>query len=298
MSFATARAYALRHALRLLARRPATALLAVVLCAGALTLPLLAATLVAGLRPLAAQIATAPELSVFVAAAASSQEIKSLQARIEAEPGVAQVQHVSRDAALTELAQRSGLAAPIGELKANPLPDVLIVALANGTPPAAVDAAAAAIRKLPRVDLVQLDSAWYRKLAAIGRIGLVAGSIAGGLMLALVALVLIGAVRLLATASEDESRVLRLAGADERFVARPYRYIGGLTLMFSAVLAIGAVALILRALNPELGELARLYGAQLAIPMLPPPLLAGIVAGAALTGLVLGSFGVTAPRRP
>jgi cell division transport system permease protein len=205
---------------------------------------------------------------------------------------------VSRESALAELARRSGLSGPLGELKANPLPDVLVVTLANGTPPATIDATAATIRKLPRVDIVQLDSAWFRKLAAIGRTGLIAGSFVGGILLLLVALILIGAVRLLASASSDETRLLRLVGADEGFVSRPYVYIGGLTLMFSAVLAIGAVALILWALNPELTELARLYAAQFGLPMLPIPVLVGAVVIALLVGLFLGSFGVQPPGRP
>jgi cell division transport system permease protein len=298
MNLASPRSYALHRALRLMARRPGTLLLAVVLCAGALTLPLFAVTVASGLRTLATQVSFAPELSVFVSPAAGAQEIKTLQARIEAQAGVMQARHVSRESALVELTQRSGLSGLLGELKANPLPDVLVVTLPTGTPPASVDATAAAIRKLPRVDAVQLDSAWYRKLAAIGRTGLIAGSFVGAVLLLLVALILIGAVRLLASASTEETRLLRLVGADERFVSRPYIYIGGLTLTLSAAIAIGAVALILWALNPQLSELARLYGVQLSLPMLPIPVLGGVVVIALLIGLLLGSFGVQSPSRP
>ncbi|MCK6428324.1 hypothetical protein FBR04_01810 [Betaproteobacteria bacterium PRO7] len=299
MSFWSPRAYALRRSLRLLAQRPGTLLLAVVLCAVALTLPLLAATLAVGARSLAAAISVAPELSVFLSPAANAQDVKGLQARVEAVPGVMQVRHIPREAALAELAERSGLGAPLRELKTNPLPDVLVVALAPGVAPATVDAVAAAIRKLPRVDSVQFDSAWYRKLVEIGRIALIGSAIVGGMLLVLVAAVTIGAVRLLATASSEETRVLRMVGADEGFIARPYVYVGGAALALATALAVGAVAAVLRLLNPELSELARLYGGTgFEVPMLPVPVLVSLLLAALLLGLFLGTFGVRRPPRP
>lgn len=299
MSFWSPRAYALRRSLRLLAQRPGTLLLAIVLCAVALTLPLLAATLAVGARPLAAGTSVAPELSVFLSPAANPHEVKGLQARIEAVPGVMQVRHVSREAALAELAERSGLSAPLRELKTNPLPDVFVVALASAAAPATVDAAAAAIRKLPQVDSVQVDSAWYRKLVGIGRIALLGSAIVGGMLLVLVAAVVIGAVRLLATASSEEIRVLQMVGADEGFIARPYVYVGGATLALAAALAVGAVAVVLRLLNPELAGLARLYGGtEFAVPMLPVPILVSVLLSALLFGLFLGTFAVRRPPRP
>lgn len=292
MSFWPPRAYALRRALRLIARRPGTVLSAAILCAVALTLPLLAATVAVGVRAAAAGVAIAPELSVFVAPAATTQEVKSLQARVEAVPGVVGVRHVPREAALAELAERSPLGTPLRELKMNPLPDVLVVALAPGISPPAVDAAAAAIRKLPRVDSVQFDAAWYRRLMQIGRIAVIGGAVVGGTLLVLAAAVLIGAVRLLATASSEEVRVLRMVGADEAFIARPYAYLAGATLTLAAALAVGATAAVLGLLNPELTELSRLYGAAgFAVPMLPPSVLAGFLLTALLIGLIAGSLG-------
>lgn len=299
MSFWSPRAYALRRSLRLLAQRPGTLLLAVVLCAVALTLPLLAATLAVGARSLAAGISVAPELSVFLSPAVNAQDVKDLQARVEAVPGVMQVRHIPREAALAELAERSGLGAPLRELKTNPLPDVLVVALAPSVAPETVDAVAAAIRKLPRVDSVQFDSAWYRKLVKIGRIALIGSGIVGGMLLVLVAAVTIGAVRLLATASSEETSVLRIVGADEGFIARPYVYVGGAALALAAALAVGAVAAVLRLLNPELTQLARLYGGTgFEVPMLPVPILLSLLLAALLFGLFLGTFGVRRPPRP
>jgi cell division transport system permease protein len=299
MSFWSPRAYALRRSLRLLAQRPGTLLLAVVLCAVALTLPLLAATLAVGARSLAPGISVAPELSVFLSPAANAQDVKGLQARVEAVPGVMQVRHIPREAALAELAERSGLGAPLRELKTNPLPDVLVVALAPSVAPATVDAVATAIRKLPRVDSVQFDSAWYRKLVEIGRIALIGSAIVGGMLLVLVAAVTIGAVRLLATASSEETSVLRIVGADEGFIARPYVYVGGAALALAAGLAVGAVAAVLRLLNPELTQLARLYGGTgFEVPMLPVPILVSLLLAALLFGLFLGTFGVRRPPRP
>ncbi len=299
MSFWALRAHALRRSVRLISHRPGTLLLAVTLCAVALMLPLMTATLAVAAYPLMAGAPVAPELSVFVSPAASAQELRGLQARIEAVAGVTQVRHVSREAALAELAERSGLGASLRELKTNPLPDVFVVALPRGAPPASVETVAATIRKWPRVDSVQFDSAWYGKLVAIGRVALIGGAAAGATLLVLAVAVTVGAVRLLARASEDETRVLRLVGADEAFIARPYAYVAALTLALAVALAIGAVAAALHLINPELRELARLYGRpEFSVPMLPATVLVGSVIAGLLVGQFLGSLGVRPAPRP
>jgi cell division protein FtsX len=289
--------HAMRDTARLLRRRFATFALALLLSAAALALPLLAATIGYALVPLAGRIPIAPEISVFASLSATSQDIKALKIRLEGAPGVEYVQWITRDQSLAELARRSGGAAPLPEIKPNPLPDTLIVTFARHISPDELESAAADFRKLPRVDGVYADSSWYRKAIGLGHVIARVALFAAIATVGLLVLVVIGAVRLVAVTDRDELRLLRLVGADERQVARPYAYAAGITLLLACALAVVAVAGLLHSLAPDLRWLEQVLGVTLGLAMLPWPALAGLAATALAVGMIGGSIGLRSAMR-
>jgi cell division transport system permease protein len=297
MSAVTRFSHAWREAGRLLRRRFPTFLLAVLLCASALALPLLAVTVGYALTPLAARAPVAPEASVFVSLSASNQDIGALKAKLEGWPGVQRVQWVTRGQSLADLARRAGGIAPLSDLKPNPLPDTLIVTFDRGIAPDRLEQAASDFRRLPRVDGVYVDSSWFRKLAGLIRVITQAALFVGGLVLVLLVLVVIGAVRLVAVTDSDELRLLHLLGADEHQLARPFAYVGGLTLFTAAALAAATVAALLGATAPDLAWLGAVLGLPLGIAVLPPAALAGLGVAAFAAGMVGGSVGVRSALR-
>jgi cell division transport system permease protein len=285
------RAYALRRAFAMMGEQPAAFLLSVLLAAAALALPLAMASLASSVRPLAARVQPGPEISVFVAVSASARETEALRSRLSGLPDVVAVRLVPRDAALADLMKRSALEAPLKDLRTNPLPDVLIARLATGVAVARIESVASEIRKWPLVDSVRADTDWYRKLGAIGRVIAWLGGIFGGLVAALVALILVGTVRLHAAMRADETRVLRIVGATPGFIVRPYAYSTGLSLTLSAVVATGIVFAALAAVRRPLAELAQLYGQPFALPPPDPRLIVLFILGSSVFGLVVGHLG-------
>jgi cell division transport system permease protein len=290
MTAFSVRAHALREMLRLLRRRPGSFLLAVLLAAGAFTVPLTGASIARSAAPLAEQLPLGPEINLFVAASTSAAEIRQLQLQLAGRPGVSQVESITRDAALKALAQRTGNAGLV-ELKVNPLPDVLVVTLSPRSTPDEVEQALAELRRLPRVESVAADTGWHRQLAAILRAAGAVGGLAGGLAGALLILIVLASVQLQLTRSAEYVRALRLVGADTRFIVRPFAYAGALTLAFAALLAAGLTWAGLAALAPRAAEVAGLYGAVLDLHPLPVEWLAAIVAGAAVIGGVTAAVG-------
>jgi cell division transport system permease protein len=270
--------------------QPAAFLLSVLLAATALAVPLALAVLAGSARPLASGIRPAPEISVFVAVNANARETDALRARLAGMADVEDVRLLPRDAALADLAQRSGLGASLKDLRTNPLPDVLIVRLSRSVGAGRIESAAVEIRKWPLVDSVRADTDWYRKLSAIARVLGWLGLIFGGLVAALVALILVGAIRLHAAMRTDETRVLRVAGATPDFIARPYAYSAGLTLTLAAVVAAGIVLAALAVIKSPVTELARLYGHEVSLTP-DPRALALFVVASAVFGLVVGHVG-------
>jgi cell division transport system permease protein len=294
IGFFGARWLGLRQALRLLALRPWAAMTTVVLCAVALSLPLLAVRAADAVAPLASGARLAPEISVFIAAGTNGADIKAMQARVQAVAGVREVRLIGRDAALAELRNRASGALP--DLSPNPLPDVLTVALSPSASASQLEAAAAAIRKLPRVESVHFDAQWYRQLAALVRAGMAVAGLLSVWAAVLVFAILVGAVRVQAEAASTELRVLQLVGAESGFIRRPYVYAGALLLGLGGAGAVGLNLAAAAALDPFVAELADAYGATFVFPRPTPMLAAALIAASLGWGAIVASIGTrTAP---
>jgi cell division transport system permease protein len=291
------RAHALREMARLIRRRPGSFLIAVLLAGAAFTVPLAAASIARSAAPLVEQLPLGPEINLFLAASASTAEIRQLQSQLAGRTAVARVDWITRDAALKALARRTG-SGGLADLKTNPLPDVLVVTLSPQTTPAEVESVLGELRRLPRVESVAADTGWHRQLRGLLRTAAVAGTLVGGLVLALLVLVVLASVLLQLTASAEYVRALRLVGADTRFIVRPFAYSGALTLGLGMLAAAGLTWAGLATAAPPAAELVRIYGAELDLQPLPPLWLAALVAGATiLGGLIAALAGRRALRR-
>lgn len=286
--------YALGRAGAMMGDRPLAFLLGVVLAASALALPLALASLVWAARPVLAHLQPAPEISVFVSTRATPRDVEALKGRLAVLPGVTDVALRPKDAALAQLIRKSGFTSPPGDLVVNPLPDVLIAQLALPASPEVVDSLSTTVKGWPLVDAVRSDLDWYRKVRALGRLGVTTLAVFGGLVALLVALILVGTVRLHAATRADEVSVLKLVGATPRFIVRPYAYSAALTMLLASALAGVIVHLAHAALRAPITNLTALYGAPYTLPGPEPVHLIGLVVGATAYGWLVGVIGVRA----
>ena len=170
--------YALAVTLRRLAAAPISSLTNLLVIALALSLPLLGASLLVSMQPVARQVSVTPELTVFLKIDAPKTAAEQVATRIRKEHAeqVAGVRIVTKDRALTELRTNPAWEQALKVLPGNPLPDAIVVSLTPGDQLAErADKLAQVWRKWPGVDLVQLDTAWVQRLEALlrfGRIGL------------------------------------------------------------------------------------------------------------------------------
>jgi cell division transport system permease protein len=284
----TLRVHALRETFRLLRRRPGSFLLGVLLAASAFTPVILSASILRSTAPLVGSLALSPEASLFLSGATPAAEIAQLQARLALRPGVAGVEWITREQALQAVAQRTGAAV---DLAGGVLPDVLIVRFAPDTTPAGLEQALEELRHLPRVDSVAADTGWHRKLATLRNVGAIAGGVGAALATALLLLIALASVRLQVATSLAEAQVLRLVGADSRFIVRPYAYAGALTLAGGAALAAALTGVALAVMSEQFSELAGLYGVALSLEPLPAPWVSASVAAAAVAGGSIAAAG-------
>ncbi len=271
---------ALARAVRKLAAQRAATLLNALVIGVALSLPAGGYALLANLQGVAQRFTFEPQLSVFLKPETKRAE---LEARLRADPRVAALRFVPRDEALAELRVAEGLADVVAALERNPLPDAFVVRAA-GDGAAALEALAGALKALPGVANVQVDSAWAERLAALARIGRLAlAALAVLLAIGLVA-VTFNTIRLQILTQREEIEVSQLLGATDAFVRRPFFYQGVLQGLAGGLLALVILWAGLWVLNFGVRDLATAYGSSFELAFLPGRDALAVVAFAALLG--------------
>ena len=280
-----------REALGSIGRRPAAWIAAVVVAGLALGAVLLVAIAGWSLRPLVEQSSVAPEVTVVLTAGANPAEVDALRSSLSLLPTVAATKFVSHDAALAQIASRTPADRDaIGQLAANPLPDVIVLTFRSNSAPDAIESTAGAIRKMAHVDAVELDLGWYRKFWALARVGVAVSLAAIAALVVHAAGWLAVAVAVSAPIDARRAQLLWLLGADDRGVRRAPVAAAALTAVAVAAVALVAARVGWLWLDRELGSVGQLYAAAFRLRWPAPAWLAAFVAAMSVAGTVIGSI--------
>lgn len=257
-SWWVAQSHAWRTAVAAIRREPFAWLASAGVVASAVVLPVLLHLGVGALAPTVRGIATDPEISVYLVLDASAGDFREAQALIEERlAGFRATQPAARitlvpvpkaDALerFRAQAERAGNAAAFAALKDNPLPDGFVIRAA-GVPAAALDELAVSLRKVDKVDAVQLDAEWVRRLAAALRAAVAIQWGLAVLFAAVVVAVTFNATHAQALALRDEIEIARLIGATHAFIRRPFVVRGAVLGLAGAALALGIAVLVVSA---------------------------------------------------
>ncbi len=282
-----------RHAQALLgslgrhARQPFATFLTVVVIGIALALPAALYLTVANLRAVTDGLGDTVQLSAYLAMPTTAAQAKQAANAIEAREGVGDAVLVSPDEGLAEFRKRSGIGDALEALPDNPLPWLVMV---QPSPPhdtpEALDALAAELRKIERVDLVEADTAWVRRIHAIEdtieRLVLLVAAVLAAGVLAVVG----NTIRLEINGRRAEIEVTKLVGGSNAFVRRPFLYSGLWQGLGGGLLAFALVVAGLGALEPFVEQLSAAYGASFSLRGLARDEWPVLVGGGALLGLL------------
>jgi len=249
----------LRESLVRLARQPFATGLNVIVIGIALSLPVGFYLGIDNLQAFSRQLSSDPQVSIFMTMDAGQADVSAVERRLRAHPEVGRVDFIAREQALARLKRSAGLADVLADLERNPLPDAFVVTARNNDP-ATLEALREQAARWPKVEHVQLDAEWARRLdAALGVGRLLVTLLASLLALALVA-VTFNTIRLQILTRRDEIEVSKLIGATNPFIRRPFLYLGALQGLAGGCAAWAVVTLAVVVLNVQLSELGTLYG--------------------------------------
>jgi len=274
-----------------LARTPIATAFTVLVIAIALTLPTAMSLAIVSVREATGGFANAVDLNVYFEQDVPLEKARQLASSLRQRSGVAEVQLVSAEEALTAFREQSGFGTALDALGKNPLPHALSVRPEVGaTDPERIEALREFVTAWPEVELVQVDSQWVQRLQAI--LDLLRGVVIGGaILLGVGVLAIVGnTVRLEIHNRRAEIEVTKLVGGSNAFVRRPFLYTGLFYGLAGALLAALLVLLGLSLLNAPVTRLAQSYGSS--FRLLTPSLQdAGMLLGAGgLLGLLGAGF--------
>src|SRR5690606_6543866 len=258
----------LADSLRRLGKQPIGSFFTCLVMAVALSMPMGLSLLLKNVEKLGGSWQRAAQISLFLKLDAGGKEGEALRDEIKGMPGVADAQYVSREQALEEFQQQSGLGEALRELPENPLPGVVVVTPTEVDKPA-LEALRQRLSELPQVEVAQLDLVWVERLAAILKLG---DRFVFGLAVLLVSALLLvigNTIRLHIENRRTEIEVIKLVGGTDSYVRRPFLYMGALYGLGAGLLAWGILAFSLDWLNDAVIGLSGLYGSDFALGGVP-----------------------------
>ncbi|AYC31114.1 cell division protein FtsX [Pseudomonas cavernae] len=275
----------LLDSLRRLAQQPIGSFFTALVMAIALSLPMGLSLLLNNIERLGGSWQHAAQISLYLQMDAGDAAGEQLREQIQAMPGVAEAQWISREQALAEFQQQSGLGEALKELPQNPLPGVVLV-----TPleidKAGLEALRLRLAELPKVQQAQLDLLWVERLGAILKLG--ERFVFGLTLLLVMALLLVigNTIRLHIENRRNEIEVIKLVGGTDGYVRRPFLYMGALYGCGAGLLAWAVLAYGLGWLNGAVVRLAGLYGSDFALAGVPMADGLSLLLGAVLLGYI------------
>lgn len=247
-----------RTSLQRLLAQPGSSLLTIFVIAVSLLLPSLLFLLNANLNQLLLEFRQDTRITLYLTDGINEVEGLQVSEDLLLWDDVSAVSFISSAQGLAEFSESSGLGDVLAQLPTNPLPATILVTPASEDP-VLVSALATALGQHKDVTLVQVDSQWLQRLAAVSRLITALGT--GLTVIVVLGLFLIvgNTIKLSIENRHREISVIKLVGGTDAFIARPFLYSG---LYFGSAGGIFAVILqlvVLTMVNRPLQELLSLY---------------------------------------
>lgn len=242
-------------------QRPLGNLLTLAVISMALALPASLYLLSKNVASVANNVASPSQISVYLREGTPEARIMVLKDQIESRSDVAGIDYISSQQGLDELSQYAGFEQAISLLDEYALPGVLVITPAVDDS-ARISAIARSIRGEEDVTDVRLDEDWLTRLDAIRNLTMIVVVSLSVLMLASVFLIVGNTLRFNVQANKDEIQTMKLIGATDNYILRPYLYSGMWFGFLGSMAAWLMTALITVLLNGAVEDLARLYDSR------------------------------------
>ena len=249
--------YALREALAAFRRSPMLSGLSVAMIALSLLVVGLFGIAAYNIRRVLDRVEARVQVVAYLHDDATAEQVDGLVAELKKNEAVRDVQYVSREQALIiarkEIPEFQELA---GGLQTNPLPASLGIALQpHQSGPQVAQTVARRLSQFSFVEDVDYGRDWLDKVYLLRRVAGAATIILGSAFAMVAALIIGAAIRIAVFARRDEISIMRLVGATDEFVRRPFVLEGVFAGIGGGILALVLTFVVYRLLSRSLFQL-------------------------------------------
>lgn len=249
-----------------LARYPFASLMTMAVLGLSLTLPATLYVVVKNTEAIGADWQHASEITLFLNKNLSQQEVSTFHKRLSLSNDIESVRWIDKNEALQEFREGSGFGDALNALENNPLPDVLLVLpVANKRGTEQAKQLAQQLGNEREVEQVRLDLDWLQRLEAL--LNLVRDGLMALAALLCIAVVLIvgNTIRLNINSKRDEIMVMKLVGATDGFIQRPFLYTGVWYGFVGGLIAWLATAIMILWIDGAVADISELYQSQFSL---------------------------------
>jgi cell division transport system permease protein len=265
--------------------RLGTSLLVWLLVGIALALPAGLYLIQANLTALTGAWEGRPGLSVYFEPGAPPAAIDELAVTLEQQAAVQSVFVTTQDQALAEFQAYTDITDALELLQVNPLPASIRATLAPGAGPDDLDALAEVARRGAAVAEVVVEKTWMERVHDLTRVVTRLGFMLAALFGIGAVLITATSVRLAIESRLDELRVLKLVGATEAQMRRPFLYFGAIYGLGGGLLAAMLISVCLVVIEQPLSDLLGSYDQTLIVEGFDAGFLFGLFCVAGLLGV-------------
>lgn len=221
-------------------------------------------------------------MSIYLIDGAERGSVDQLRLLLEGLPEVSEVEIVTANDARAQLLRETDNR-DLGSLPADLFPSSLEITLSAGTSSARTRDLALRVARFDAVEDVETYENWFAQLESL----IVAGRVLAGVLAALVLLCVLfvvgNTIRLAVAGRRDEIEVLKLCGASDEFVRRPFLVEGAVQGFLSSALAVTALFVVFLAMRDHVDStLAALAGVRTVF--LNPFVAVALVVGGGVVG--------------
>lgn len=252
-------------ALKDMFRHPLGNFLTLAVLAVALTLPCTFYLMAKNITAVADAWQNPSQITLYLKHNTSNDDGQVLADEIKNWSQVNSVKFITADQGLEQFRQNGGFdkALNLFDEQNNPLPAVVIVEpKSDWQTTAKANELAQKLGQQKHVAEVRLDRDWLQRLAAIQQLAIALALLMSGLMLFAVFLIVGNTLRLQVLSHKDEIQVMKMVGATNSYILRPYLYVGVWYGLIAALIAWGLTQGVVLLLGDAVAQLSNLYGSH------------------------------------
>jgi cell division transport system permease protein len=250
-----------KNALSQLWQRPLGNMLTLAVISMALTMPACLYLLGKNVAVVADKSVNQSSISAYLEVGSPDARALILKDQVETWPEVSSVQYITPQQGLADLSEHSGLDQALSVLEGYALPAVLIIEpkqLSQSSHQSLIDK----LGQQKSVIDIRTDEDWLSRFSAIQNLATTLVITLSVLMLVSVFLIVGNTLRFNVLANKEEIQTMKLIGATDPYILRPYLYSGMWYGLIGASVAWLLTALITILLNSAVSTLAELYDSE------------------------------------